>query len=93
MKTQDVFNTGDLICGQFSDPPPPPPPRPRFKKKKKEKKRKRDRERERELPDKVSSIELSLYWPCFLLSEGSLKACYKEFKKVQLCMDSHTQYF
>ena len=70
----------------------PPPPAPVSKKKKK-KRKERETERERELPDKVSSIELSLYWPCFLLSEGSLKAYYKEFKKVQLCMDSHTQYF
>ena len=43
--TQDVFNTGDLICGQFSDPPPQPPAP--VSKKKKEKKRKEKRERER----------------------------------------------
>lgn len=45
------------------------------------KKKKRDRKR---TPLKVSNIELSLNWPCFLLSEGSLKAYYKEFKKVWL---------
>ena len=75
--------------------PHPPPPGPRLKKKKKKKRKEREieRERERELPDKVRSIELFLYWPCFLISEGSLKAYYKEFKKVQLCMDGHTQYF
>ena len=45
-KTQDVFNTGDLICGQFSDPPPQPPAPVSKKKKRKEKERK-ERERER----------------------------------------------
>ena len=43
-KTQDFFNTGDLICAQFSDPPRH---LPRFKKKKEKKEKKRKKERER----------------------------------------------
>ena len=43
---------------------------------------KKQKKIKRELPLKVSSVELSLNWPCFLLAEGSLKAYYKEFKKV-----------
>ena len=42
-KTQDSFNTGDLICAQFSDPPRH---LPRFKKKKRKRKEKKKGERE-----------------------------------------------